>query len=272
VAALLVVIVGAAVASRQFAVAERPAAVQCDADLVRRPDDPAHPDEQIWDCVGKLTTTRWILSSTRVIERAQVANGRLEGEAVRMPSPDVRIEGGYVDGAPSGVWRTLRNDVLESDEVYVKGKRNGRAHRFGLDGGVVEEQEWADDSKHGEFASYSAAGKVLLTGRYERNAKSGKWTRFDQQGRAVEVWREPRGESGKADAGKAIDDLDSAGPEVAVEELYAGQTLANWRIRHAEVRLEAKQQGDRTLEELVVHRAQLAGLKLNAEGTLEPAK
>lgn len=241
----------------------RPEAVTCAAELKRVSVNPK-PGEEQWDCVDQLTTTRWTLSGTRVIERAQVSNGKLEGHMVRMPSPDVRIEGGYVAGVPSGVWRTLRNDVLESDETYVEGKRNGRAHRYTLDGGVVEEQDWADDVKHGQFKSFSA-GKVLLSGSYARDAKSGKWTRYDQAGRPVEVWNEPKG----VDAGVVADT--GSEREVSVDELFAGQTLSSWRIRHAEVRLEAKK-GDDSLQVLLLHRADLAGLKLNAEGTLEPRR
>lgn len=270
VVGLLALLGVGAFVGRTVVVSERPPGVTCEAELVRLAADPAHPDEEKWDCVGKLTTTRWTVVGTRVVERAQVSNGNLEGEAVRMPSEEVRIEGGYVQGAPSGVWRTLRNDLLESDETFVNGKRNGPSRRYGLDGGVVEEQVWANDLKHGDYSSYSSNGKMLLSGHYEQNAKSGKWTRFDQMGRAVEVWREPRGAQAGKDAGAIDDEPLASRPEASVEELYAGQTLANWKIRHAEVRLESKK-GDRTLEDLLLHRAALAGLKLNAEGTLEPA-
>jgi hypothetical protein len=259
------VVTAGAVRARDAMRGGQPVAIACDADLKRLPVDSAHPELQTWDCAGSRSGTRWIMSGERVMERATLANGKLEGEVVRTPSDSERVEGAYADGQPAGVWRAIREGIVESDERFVDGKRNGRAHRFSPDGGVVEEQVWADDEKHGAFASYGANGHLVLSGSFEHGHPAGRWTRYDPQGRAIEVWLEPRA---KGTTG-ASDNL-ALTTDDASEELYAGQSLGRWKLRLAELRLDPKMGGDPELTKLLLHRAELAGLVLNEEGTLVP--
>ena len=153
-----------------------------------------------------------------------------------------------------------------------------RVRRWTVEAGkTVELSMYADGLPDGPVVLTPEPG-LRIEGQHVRGQRSGTWLEFRNGVLAKsEEWKE--GQQRTSEEPQAVGSVQpDAGPAndapigPSVEELFAGMTVRGWRVRIAEVKLATK--ADHSLDPvwtLTLHRARLAGLKVNDDGQVEGA-
>lgn len=157
----------------------------------------------------------------------------------------------FVDGVPDGPVVLTPEPGLRIEGQYRGGVRSGTWLEF-RDGVLVKLEEWSE-------------GQSLT--QTQTQTQTPTQTQTQTQTPTVDG----DGDDGASDAGRADEgpgDATPGGP--TVEELFAGMTTRSWRVRIAEIRAATQADPSRaSLWKLTLHRARLAGLRVDDSGRME---
>lgn len=85
-------------------------------------------------------------------------------------------ENGVLNGLSKTFYKTGKpTEILE----YINGKLHGRVQRFADNGILIDDLNYVDGKLNGLAKYYNLDGKLIYTGMYENDEKSGKWEFFD---------------------------------------------------------------------------------------------
>lgn len=144
-------------------------------------------------------------------------------------------EGNYLNQQKEGVWRIYQNNILVADESYQQGVRNGIAHQYFENGKVMEESQWKNGKKDGDYQLFYPSGKPYIQCKMKEDQRHGLFLVYYENGL---MEREAAYKNGLRDGEWQFFNQDG---ELAYTLFYAQGEILNPQVRDSIANLEMQE-------------------------------